>query len=221
MNFNPYTTQIEPHDFIADVCNTLSHCNTILIDFSRDCWGYISLGYFIQQNKAGEVGSSTMPHKINPIDFENAEGNLGLSNALLSYFATKLPISRWQRDLSDSTVLRNLGVGVGYAYLAYHSLVVGLGKLSVNHDQLNSELEAHWEILAEPIQTVMRRYGIINAYEQLKEFTRGQMITKKMLHEFIKAQTHLPDTQKEKLLALTPQTYIGLAAQLALEIGIE
>lgn len=221
LNFNPYTTQIEPHDFIADVCNTLSHCNTILIDFSRDCWGYISLGYFIQQNKAGEVGSSTMPHKINPIDFENAEGNLGLSNALLSYFATKLPISRWQRDLSDSTVLRNLGVGVGYAYLAYHSLVAGLGKLSVNHDQLNSELEAHWEILAEPIQTVMRRYGIINAYEQLKEFTRGQMITKKMLHEFIKAQTHLPDTQKEKLLALTPQTYIGLAAQLALEIGIE
>src|SRR3990167_6840310 len=220
LSFNPYTTQIEPHDFIADFCTTLSHCNTILIDFAQDSWGYISLGYFIQQNKAGEVGSSTMPHKINPIDFENAEGNLGLSNALLSYFAAKLPISRWQRDLSDSTVLRNLGVSVGYAYLAYHSLIAGLGKLSVNHDQLNKELESHWEVLAEPIQTIMRRYGIMDAYEQLKAFTRGQVITKKMLHEFIKAQTHLPHAQKEKLLSLTPQTYAGLAAELALEIEI-
>lgn len=217
LTYHPYTTQIEPHDFIADICLSLSHFNTILIDFARDTWGYISLGYFTQKKAEHEVGSSTMPHKINPIDFENAEGNLGIANALLQHFANKLPISRWQRDLSDSTVLRNLGMAFSYAFLAYQALSTGLQKLNVNEDFLRAELQQHWEVLAEPIQTVMRRYGIENPYEQLKAITRGQTITQQALHNFIK-DLALPESVKHDLLQLTPENYIGLAEKLAKEI---
>ena len=213
--FNPYTIQIEPHDYLAELCDALARFNTILIDLDRDLWGYISLGYFRQRVNAGEVGSSTMPHKVNPIDFENSEGNLGLANALLRHLAEKLPVSRWQRDLTDSTVLRNLGVAFGYALLAYESCLRGLGKLEVNRAALAADLDAAWEVLAEPIQTVMRRYGIANPYEQLKELTRGKDgIDQAALRSFIEGLA-IPKDAKEALLRLTPATYIGMAAKLA------
>ena len=213
--FNPHTIQIEPHDYLAELCDALARFNTILIDLDRDLWGYISLGYFRQRVNAGEVGSSTMPHKVNPIDFENSEGNLGLANALLRHLAEKLPVSRWQRDLTDSTVLRNLGVAFGYALLAYESCLRGLGKLEVNRAALAADLDAAWEVLAEPIQTVMRRYGIANPYEQLKELTRGKDgIDQSALRSFIEGLA-IPKDAKEALLRLTPATYIGMAAKLA------
>ena len=213
--FNPYTIQIEPHDYLAELCDALARFNTILIDLDRDLWGYISLGYFRQRVNAGEVGSSTMPHKVNPIDFENSEGNLGLANALLRHLAEKLPVSRWQRDLTDSTVLRNLGVAFGYALLAYESCLRGLGKLEVNRAALAADLDAAWEVLAEPIQTVMRRYGIANPYEQLKQLTRGKDgIDQSALRSFIEGLA-IPKDAKEALLRLTPATYIGMAAKLA------
>lgn len=215
LEFNPYTTQIEPHDGIAEYCDALAHANTILIDLDRDIWGYVSLGYFRQRLREGEVGSSTMPHKVNPIDFENSEGNLGLSNAVLRHFADKLPISRWQRDLTDSTVLRNLGVALGHALLGWVSLRQGLAKLDVDAARIAQDLDGNWEVLAEPIQTVMRRYGIDNPYEKLKALTRGKTgMTRETLHAFIEA-LELPDDAKARLKALTPATYIGLAADLA------
>ena len=215
LTFNPYTTQIEPHDYMAELFDAIARTNTILIDLNRDIWGYISLGYFKQITKAGEIGSSTMPHKVNPIDFENSEGNLGLANALLRHMAEKLPISRWQRDLTDSTVLRNMGVAFGYCLLAYDSLARGLDKLEVNEVKIASHLDASWDVLAEPIQTVMRKYGIDDAYEQLKELTRGKGgIERESLHAFI-GQLSIPDTDKKLLLALTPASYTGLANQLA------
>ena len=218
LTFNPYTIQIEPHDYMAELFDAFARVNTILIDLNRDIWGYISLGYFKQIAKAGEIGSSTMPHKVNPIDFENSEGNLGLANALLRHMAEKLPISRWQRDLTDSTVLRNMGVTFGYCFLAYDSLVRGLEKLEVNHTKIASHLDASWDVLAEPIQTVMRKYGIDDAYEQLKKLTRGKGgIGRESLHEFI-AGLSIPDADKTLLLSLTPANYIGLATQLASEI---
>ena len=214
----PYTTQIEPHDGIAEVFDCLMRINTILIDLNRDLWGYISIGYFKQKVKAGEIGSSTMPHKVNPIDFENSEGNLGLSNAVLNHLSRKLPISRWQRDLTDSTVLRNMGVGLGYALLAYDSCLKGLSKLDINLNKLNEDLEQCWDVLAEPVQTVMKKYGIENAYEQLKDLTRGQGgITKSGLHNFI-VTLNIPDDAKQRLLNLTPQSYTGIAQQLAQKI---
>lgn len=213
LTWNAYTTQIEPHDYIAEFFHALIRFNTVLIDFDRDIWGYISLGYFKQRNIAGEVGSSTMPHKINPIDFENSEGNLGLANALANHLAEKLPISRWQRDLTDSTVLRNLGVTLGYALLAYQSTLKGLSKLEVSSERLEEDLSNNWEVLAEALQTVMRRYGIKQPYEKLKALTRGQRITPTMLHEFIDS-LNLPITVKEDLKQLTPTTYIGLAEKL-------
>ena len=185
LTFNPYTIQIEPHDYMAELFDAVSRANTILLDLDRDVWGYISLGYFKQRLKAGEIGSSTMPHKVNPIDFENSEGNLGLANATLRHLADKLPISRWQRDLTDSTVLRNIGVAFGYSLLAYDSLIRGLDKLEVNAARLNEDLDNCWEVLAEPVQTVMRRYGIENPYEQLKELTRGKGITREALQTFV------------------------------------
>ena len=211
---NPCTTQIEPHDWIAAYCHALMRINTVLIDFSRDMWSYISLGYFKQRAVAGEVGSSTMPHKVNPIDFENAEGNLGLANALLGFFAEKLPLSRLQRDLTDSTVLRNFGVAVGHAMLAYRSLDAGLGKLELDAERLASDLDSAWEVLAEAVQTVMRAHGIPDAYERLKLFTRGRPIERAALHEFIRSLA-LPQPDKERLLQLTPASYLGLAAELA------
>ncbi len=214
LSFQPMSTQIEPHDYMAEWFDAVARANTILIDLSRDVWGYISLGYFKQKLKAGEVGSSTMPHKVNPIDFENAEGNLGLSNALLTHLAQKLPISRWQRDLSDSTVLRNMGVALGYASLAYQSMLVGLTKLELNAPAISQDLDAAWEVLAEPIQTVMRRHGLPEPYEQLKAFTRGQAITQERIRGFI-AQLELPQAEKERLLSMTPGTYLGHAAVLA------
>jgi len=214
LTFQPYSIQIEPHDYMAELFDAVARTNTILIDLSRDIWGYVSLGYFKQRLKAGEIGSSTMPHKINPIDFENAEGNLGLSNAMLRHLSEKLPISRWQRDLSDSTVLRNMGVALGYAVLAYQSLLQGLNKLELNPDALHADLDNAWEVLAEPIQTVMRRYGVSGAYEQLKEVTRGQRVTREDLHGLIH-QLAIPDAEKTRLLALTPATYVGVAASLA------
>ncbi len=218
LTFNPYTIQIEPHDYMAELFDAFARVNTILIDLNRDIWGYISLGYFKQIAKAGEIGSSTMPHKVNPIDFENSEGNLGLANALLRHMAEKLPISRWQRDLTDSTVLRNMGVAFGYCVLAYDSLARGLEKLEVNHTKIASHLDASWDVLAEPVQTVMRKYGIDDAYEQLKELTRGKGgIGRELLHEFI-AGLSIPDADKTLLLSLTPANYIGLATQLAREI---
>jgi adenylosuccinate lyase len=214
LTFQPYSIQIEPHDYMAELFDAIARCNTILIDLSRDIWGYVSLGYFKQRLKAGEIGSSTMPHKVNPIDFENAEGNLGLANALLKHLAEKLPISRWQRDLTDSTVLRNMGVALGYAVLAYHSLGVGLGKLELNEAALAEDLDASWEVLAEPIQTVMRRYGVPGAYEKLKEVTRGQTVTSEALHALIRS-LEIPQPEKDRLLAMTPGTYVGKAAELA------
>ncbi len=217
LTFNPYTIQIEPHDYMAELFDAVTRANTILIDWSRDVWGYISLGYFKQRTKAGEIGSSTMPHKVNPIDFENAEGNFGLANAVLTHLAQKLPISRWQRDLTDSTVLRNMGVALGYAVLGYDSLLRGLDKLEVNPPALEADLEAAWEVLAEPIQTVMRRHGLPNPYERLKELTRGKAITREAIQQFIQT-LELPEAEKARLLAMTPATYTGLAAKLAWRI---
>lgn len=214
--FNSLTTQIEPHDDMATYFHALARFNTVLLDFCRDVWGYISLGYFKQKLKEGEVGSSTMPHKVNPIDFENAEGNLGLANAVLSHLAEKLPVSRWQRDLTDSTVLRNMGVGLGHSLLAFDSCLKGVGKLEVNEARLAQDLDASWEVLAEPIQTVMRRYGLPEPYEQLKALTRGKGITQETLKAFIQ-KLKLPKPVKESLLKLTPSTYIGLAQKLALD----
>jgi len=214
LTFQPYSIQIEPHDWMAELFDAIARTNTILIDLARDIWGYISLGYFRQKLKAGEIGSSTMPHKVNPIDFENAEGNLGLANALLRHLSEKLPISRWQRDLTDSTVLRNMGTALGYAVLAYTSLATGLGKLELNAAAIQSDLDGSWEVLAEPIQTVMRRYGVAGAYEQLKEVTRGQTVTPEALHALIK-NLDIPLEDKERLLKLTPGSYIGKAKELA------
>ncbi|MCX7124445.1 MAG: lyase family protein, partial [Gammaproteobacteria bacterium] len=214
LTWNAYTTQIEPHDFIAQFLNTLNLCNTILIDFCRDAWGYIALDYFSLRKTDNEVGSSTMPHKINPIDFENAEGNLGLAIALANHLSQKLPISRWQRDLTDSTVLRNIGSVFAYAVIAYASLSKGLTKLIPNTEKIKKELNQHWEILAEPIQTVMRRYGINDAYEQLKNITRGEAITQKQLMDFVDTLT-IPEKAKQGLKELTPENYLGLAIQLA------
>jgi adenylosuccinate lyase len=214
LTFQPYSIQIEPHDYMAEFFDALARTNTILIDFSRDTWGYISLGYFRQRLREGEVGSSTMPHKVNPIDFENAEGNLGLANALLKHLSEKLPISRWQRDLTDSTVLRNMGVALGYAVLAYHSMGIGLAKLELNEEALAADLDASWEVLAEAIQTVMRRYGVQGAYEKLKEVTRGKTVAAADLHALIRS-LDIPGPEKERLLAMTPASYIGKAAELA------
>ncbi|AEJ01567.1 adenylosuccinate lyase [Nitrosomonas sp. Is79A3] len=215
LEFNPYTTQIEPHDTIAELFDAYARINTILLDLNRDIWGYISLGYFKQKTKVGEVGSSTMPHKVNPIDFENSEGNLGIANALLRHLSEKLPVSRWQRDLTDSTVLRNMGVALGHTLLAYDSCTKGLNKLDINPAQLLADLDSTWEVLAEPIQTVMRRYGVTNPYEQLKALTRGKSgITKETLHQFI-ADLNIPVAEKDRLLALTPRNYIGKASTLA------
>ncbi|WP_028301738.1 adenylosuccinate lyase [Oceanospirillum beijerinckii] len=210
LTFNPYTTQIEPHDYIAELFDAVARFNTILIDFDRDVWGYISLGYFKQRTIAGEVGSSTMPHKVNPIDFENSEGNLGIANAIMQHLAAKLPISRWQRDLTDSTVLRNLGVGFGQSLIAYQASLKGISKLQTNADRLNADLENSWEVLAEPIQTVMRRYNIEKPYEKLKELTRGKAITKETLQEFVQT-LDMPQEAKDELMQLTPHNYIGNA----------
>ena len=217
LTFQPYSIQIEPHDYMAELFDAVARTNTILIDLSRDIWGYISLGYFKQKLKEGEIGSSTMPHKVNPIDFENAEGNLGLSNALLRHLSEKLPISRWQRDLTDSTVLRNLGVALGYAVLAYQSLLTGLNKLELNAENLSDDLDNAWEVLAEPIQTVMRRYGITGAYEALKAVTRGKTVQAADLRQLIEG-LEIPADAKAQLLALTPASYIGKAEELARRI---
>ena len=214
LTFQPYSIQIEPHDYMAELFDAIARANTILIDLSRDIWGYVSVGYFKQRLKAGEIGSSTMPHKVNPIDFENAEGNLGLANALLRHLAEKLPISRWQRDLTDSTVLRNIGVAMGYAALAYTSLMTGLNKLELNEERLAEDLDHAWEVLAEPIQTVMRRYGVQGAYEKLKEVTRGKTVHAEDLHKLING-LDIPQADKDRLLAMTPGSYIGKAAELA------
>ncbi|MDX1915036.1 MAG: adenylosuccinate lyase [Methylophilus sp.] len=221
LTYNPMTIQVEPHDYMAELYDTLSRINTILIDLNRDIWGYISVGYFKQKVKAGEIGSSTMPHKVNPIDFENSEGNLGMANAILRHMAEKLPISRWQRDLTDSTVLRNMGVGFGYTLLGYDSCLRGLNKLEVNAVKLAEDLDNSWEVLAEPIQTVMRRYGIENPYEQLKELTRGKGgINKASLHAFIET-LKIPADAKKLLLEMTPASYTGKAAELTKHIGIK
>ncbi|MBC7648916.1 MAG: adenylosuccinate lyase [Vitreoscilla sp.] len=214
LTFQPYSIQIEAHDYMAELFDAVARTNTILIDWSRDVWGYVSLGYFKQRLKAGEIGSSTMPHKVNPIDFENAEGNLGLANALLRHMSEKLPVSRWQRDLTDSTVLRNMGVALGYAVLAYNSMGVGLGKLELNSEGLQDDLNASWEVLAEPIQTVMRRYGVQGAYEKLKEVTRGKTVQAEDLHALIRS-LEIPEAERERLLAMTPASYTGMAARLA------
>ena len=215
ITFNPYTTQIEPHDYMAEMFDAYARINTILIDLNRDIWGYISLGYFKQKVIKGEVGSSTMPHKVNPIDFENSEGNLGLSNALLRHLSDKLPISRWQRDLTDSTVLRNMGVALGYTLLAYESCMKGLNKLEANPQRITDDLNTSWEVMAEPIQTVMRRYGIANAYDKLKELTRGKEgINRASLQAFI-SSLDIPEEEKQRLLQFSPETYIGKAAELA------
>ncbi|OIQ79971.1 adenylosuccinate lyase [mine drainage metagenome] len=220
LRFNPYTIQIEPHDAMAELFDAVARLNTVLLDLNRDVWGYISLGYFKQRTKAGEIGSSTMPHKVNPIDFENSEGNLGLANALLRHLSDKLPVSRFQRDLTDSTVLRNMGVALGYGLLAYDSLQRGLDKLEPNLPALAADLDAAWEVLAEPVQTVMRRYGLPSPYEQLKELTRGKAITRESMREFI-GTLPLPEADKARLLALTPAGYTGKAAELARRIGDE
>lgn len=217
LTWNAYTTQIEPHDTIAEVFGHIMRYNTILIDLDRDIWGYIAWGYFTQRMVAGEVGSSTMPHKVNPIDFENSEGNLGLANAILGHLAEKLPISRWQRDLSDSTVMRNLGVGLGHSLLAYQATQKGLGKLAVNPIKIEQDLDQSWEVLAEAVQTVMRRYALPNPYEQLKAFSRGQAMTAERMQDFI-ASLALPEHEKARLQAMTPANYIGLAAQLAKQV---
>ncbi len=218
LTYNPMTIQIEPHDYMAELYDCLARINTILIDLNRDIWGYISVGYFKQKVKAGEIGSSTMPHKVNPIDFENSEGNLGLANAVLRHMAEKLPISRWQRDLTDSTVLRNMGVAFGYTLLGYDSCLRGLNKLEINPTKLAEDLDSNWEVLAEPIQTVMRRYGLSNPYEQLKELTRGKGgINKASLHAFI-AELNIPADAKKLLLEMTPASYIGKAVELTKHI---
>jgi len=214
LKFNPMTIQIEPHDWIAHYCDALARFNTVLMDLCRDTWGYVSLGYFKQRLKEGEVGSSTMPHKVNPIDFENAEGNLGLANAVLKHFSEKLPISRWQRDLTDSTVLRNLGVGVGHSLLAFDSCLLGMSKLQINVERINEDLGASWEVLAEPIQTVMRRYGLPEPYEQLKALTRGRGMTQQTIADFVNG-LELPQDAKAYLLGLTPANYVGEASRLA------
>ncbi len=217
LSFNPYTIQIEPHDYMAELFDAIARTNTILLDLNRDIWGYISLGYFKQRTKAGEIGSSTMPHKVNPIDFENSEGNLGMANAVLKHMAEKLPVSRWQRDLTDSTVLRNIGVGLGYTVLAYDSCLRGLNKLEVNPARMAEDLDQSWEVLAEPVQTIMRRYGIENPYEQLKELTRGKGISQEGLQTFI-AGLAIPQSAKDQLMAMTPANYVGLARELAQKI---
>jgi adenylosuccinate lyase len=214
LEFNAHTIQIEPHDYMAELFDAVARANTVLLDLDRDLWGYIALGYFKQRLKDGEVGSSTMPHKVNPIDFENSEGNLGLANALLRHLAEKLPVSRWQRDLTDSTVLRNLGVAFGYSLVAYEACLRGLGKLEVNAGALAADLDAAWEVLAEPVQTVMRRYGVPEPYEKLKALTRGRGITQEALHEFVRTLP-IPAEARDALLALTPATYVGKAAELA------
>jgi len=217
LNFNPYTIQIEPHDYIAEYFHVLARINTILIDFARDVWGYISVGYFKQKTIAGEIGSSTMPHKVNPIDFENAEGNFGIASALMNHFSEKLPISRWQRDLTDSTVLRNLGTCLAHSLIGFKSLQKGVSKLEINEAKLLQDLDANWEVLAEPIQTVMRRYGIEKPYEKLKELTRGQGIDQRSMQAFIQT-LEIPGDAKQQLLTLTPATYTGCAVQLAKDI---
>ncbi|WP_145497743.1 adenylosuccinate lyase [Yersinia bercovieri] len=217
INWNPYTTQIEPHDYIAELFDCVARFNTILIDFDRDIWGYVALNHFKQKTIAGEIGSSTMPHKVNPIDFENSEGNLGLSNAVLGHLASKLPVSRWQRDLTDSTVLRNLGVGLGYALIAYQATMKGISKLEVNEAHLLEELDHNWEVLAEPIQTVMRRYGIEKPYEKLKELTRGKRVDAAGMQAFIDGLA-LPEEEKTRLKAMTPANYIGRAASMVDEL---
>ena len=214
LQFQPYSIQIEPHDYMAELFDAVARSNTVLIDLARDIWGYVSLGYFKQKLKDGEIGSSTMPHKVNPIDFENAEGNLGLANAVLKHLAEKLPISRWQRDLTDSTVLRNVGVGLGYTVLAHASLMTGLNKLELNQEALAADLDNAWEVLAEPIQTVMRRYGVQGAYEKLKEVTRGKRVSAADLHRLIES-LEIPAADKQRLLAMTPASYVGQAAALA------
>jgi len=213
IQWNPYTTQIEPHDYIAELFDAVARYNTILMDFDRDIWGYIALGDFKQRTIAGEIGSSTMPHKVNPIDYENSEGNLGLANAIFDHLAKKLPISRWQRDLTDSTVLRNLGVGCGYAIIAYTSTLKGLSKLQINEAHLREELDHNWEVLAEPIQTVMRRYGIEKPYEKLKELTRGKRVDEAQMHAFIE-KLDIPEDEKARLKLMTPENYIGEAVKL-------
>lgn len=218
LSFNPYTIQIEPHDYMAEFFHALSRFNTILLDFDRDVWGYISLGYFKQRTIAGEVGSSTMPHKVNPIDFENSEGNLGLANAIFGFLADKLPVSRWQRDLTDSTVLRNIGVGIAHTSIAIQSTLKGISKLELNPALLDQDLDNNWEVLAEPIQTVMRRYGIEKPYEKLKELTRGQRVTGEGMRAFVE-KLEIPAAAKAELMALTPHSYTGYAAQLAKKIS--
>ena len=218
LEWNPMTTQIEPHDYMAELFQAISRFNTILLDFDRDIWSYISLGYFKQKTIAGEIGSSTMPHKVNPIDFENSEGNLGLANAVLGHLSEKLPVSRWQRDLTDSTVLRNMGVGFGYSLLAYTSTLKGISKLQVNPERLAEDLHSAWEVLAEPIQTVMRRYGIAEPYEKLKALTWGQAITQETLQTFV-STLELPDDVKQELMQLTPSGYVGLAESLTQSWG--
>ncbi|MDH4290682.1 MAG: lyase family protein, partial [Aquincola sp.] len=213
--FNPCTIQIEPHDWMAELFDAIARANTVLIDWSRDAWGYISLGYFRQKTRPGEIGSSTMPHKVNPIDFENAEGNLGLANALLVHMSQKLPISRWQRDLTDSTVLRNMGVAFGYTVLGLDGIAKGLAKLEVNAQALAADLDVAWEVLAEPIQTVMRRYGATNPYERLKALTRGRAITREAIHAFIDTLHEVPAAERDRLKAMTPGSYVGLAETLA------
>lgn len=217
LTWNPYTTQIEPHDYIAELFDAICRFNTILLDFDRDIWAYISLGYFKQKTVAGEVGSSTMPHKVNPIDFENSEGNLGLANAVFNHLSAKLPISRWQRDLTDSTVLRNMGVGFGYSLIAYAATLKGISKLEVNREAIARDLDNAWEVLAEPVQTVMRRYGIEKPYEKLKELTRGQAITKEMMQQFVDT-LDIPEAAKLSLKKMTPATYIGNAVEQAKNI---
>ncbi|HEY8941411.1 MAG TPA: adenylosuccinate lyase, partial [Cellvibrio sp.] len=214
LSWNPYTTQIEPHDYIAELFDAIARFNTIVIDFDRDVWGYISLGYFKQKTIAGEVGSSTMPHKVNPIDFENSEGNLGIANAIFTHLAQKLPISRWQRDLTDSTVLRNMGVGFGYSLIAYASTLKGMSKLEINRARLAEDLDNSWEVLAEPIQTIMRRYDVPEPYEKLKALTRGQTITREVLAAFVET-LDIPEQAKQTMRELTPANYIGNAIEQA------
>jgi adenylosuccinate lyase len=218
LSWNSYTTQIEPHDYMAELFDAIARFNTILIDFNRDIWGYVSLGYFKQRTVAGEIGSSTMPHKVNPIDFENSEGNLGLANAVLQHLTAKLPVSRWQRDLTDSTVLRNMGVGVGYSLIAYQATLKGISKLQLNAARLAQDLDHSWEVLAEPIQTVMRRYGIEQPYEKLKELTRGQDMSRELIQQFV-TTLDLPENARQELLALTPASYIGNAVAQARAIN--
>ena len=217
LTWNPYTIQIEPHDYMAELFDCMARFNTILIDYCRDIWSYISIGYFKQKTIAGEVGSSTMPHKVNPIDFENSEGNLGLANAIFQHLSSKLPVSRWQRDLTDSTVLRNMGVGFGYCAIAYASVLKGIGKLEINPSRLTEDLDNSWEVLAEPIQTIMRRYGIEESYEKLKALTRGQSITPEGLSTFVD-RLDLPESAKNDIRRMTPGTYTGNASEQAMAV---